>query len=428
MQLRRMLPLVLGALVGIPLLVPASAQAAVVNGRIAYERFVEYDTEVGPRYQDDIFSANADGTGEINLTQTETVQEIQPAWSPDGTRMAFASDRDGNYEIFTMAADGSDVRQVTFVEGLFFEYIHSFDPTWSPDGTQLAFTGFRSTPYTAEVYVVPADATEDTYVERMVTDPADGRNAEDPDWSPDGSSFIYTQWLDQWTVDIWSIGVDGTGAVNLTPADDRGDAYDHDPSWSTDGSRFTWVSNRDSTNPLYASTDVYVAQADGSGVVRATADREDEFDPEFSPDDTEILYQRYRENPEIWVVPTPAPPGPVVAEATIPVQVGLGGRPSWQPISSVTPRCTVVGTSGNDTLVGTAGRDVICGLGGNDILVGKGGADELIGGAGNDTLKGGAAADRLTGGAGADVLDGGPGDDQCSIKGDTQPAVSCERR
>jgi len=86
------------------------------NGRIAYERFVEHDPPDGFPYSDsDIFSSLPAGTDEVNLTNSERGNEIDPSWSPDGTRLAFASNRDGNYEIFTMGEDGSEVRQVTFL-------------------------------------------------------------------------------------------------------------------------------------------------------------------------------------------------------------------------------------------------------------------------------------------------------------------------
>jgi RTX calcium-binding nonapeptide repeat (4 copies) len=77
--------------------------------------------------------------------------------------------------------------------------------------------------------------------------------------------------------------------------------------------------------------------------------------------------------------------------------------------AAAVPRCTIVGTPGNDVLHGTPGRDVICGRGGDDTLVGVGGNDVLVGGAGSDRLEGGPGDDTLEGGGGADTLDGGAG-------------------
>jgi Ca2+-binding RTX toxin-like protein len=85
------------------------------------------------------------------------------------------------------------------------------------------------------------------------------------------------------------------------------------------------------------------------------------------------------------------------------------GGPSG--FSGALPRCTVVGTAGDDVLAGTRGRDVICGLGGKDTLTGGGANDVLIGAAGADHLTGGRGNDVLIGGAGADVLRGGRGRD-----------------
>lgn len=75
------------------------------------------------------------------------------------------------------------------------------------------------------------------------------------------------------------------------------------------------------------------------------------------------------------------------------------------------PKCTIIGTAGNDVLTGTNGNDVICGLGGNDTIYGLGGNDILIGGPGNDVLSGGDGNDILIGGPGNDVLSGGNGKD-----------------
>lgn len=428
------------AVVGVTVTAAVPAQADILNGRIAYDKYVEYVDENGwPSASSDVFSSLLDGTDVLNLTNTDGVEDIDPAWSPDGQRVAFASNRDGNYDIYTMAADGTDVRQATFTVGQDYggwvDYWTSLEPTWSPDGTQLAFTGYRGGE--VEVIMAAVDATEETYVETMLTDPWDYLNSAQPDWSPDGATLLYTQYYDEWSTDIWRSGVDGADPINLT-GEAGEDVADTDPSWSTDGSRITWVSTREPDGSWGDETNVYVMQADGTGVVQATTDDDMAFDPEFSPDDTEILYQVDYYNPEIWVVdaPPPPPPGESAGAGTDPaaervdgkkrVKVGVGGSPSWQPMTGE-ERCTIVGTPGDDILVGTDGRDVICGFGGEDLLEAKGGGDRLVGGPGNDTLLGGQGRDRLRGGAGADVLDGGRGNDRCDAASDVDPPTSCER-
>ena len=93
-------------------------------------------------------------------------------------------------------------------------------------------------------------------------------------------------------------------------------------------------------------------------------------------------------------------------------RVKITVRPaSAPPPAPTTPRCTIVGTPGNDVLRGTSGSDAICGGGGNDTIYGLAGADALIGGPGNDKLYGGPDNDTVIGGPGDDVVVGGPGKD-----------------
>ena len=407
---------------------PASASVPGPNGRIAFERWVEYEDEDGwIRSYTDIFTSLPDGTDEINLTQTDGTSEIEPAWSPDGTRIAFAKNRNGipydpTFEIFTMAADGTDVRQATFLPtpgpG---EYVHSFEPAWSPDGTQIAITGYRASPGTAEIYVFPADATEETYTERLVTDFAGYHNAAAPDWSPDGQKIAYVEYDDMYTTDIATINIDGTGHATLTGGSGP-ILRDFDPAWSPDGTRIAWVRSHTLES---VRTDVWVMQSDGTGLVPATVDAWVEHDPTFSPDGQQILYDIEYGDGEVWVVDTPRPLGDAPAAVANPHKVADGWSPSWQRVPGAA--CTITGTEGRDVLTGTAGRDVICGLGGNDTIKGLGGRDLLMGGAGADTVLGGAGRDVVLGERGADALNGGGGRDRCDAKGDSVPPISCER-
>ena len=81
----------------------------------------------------EIYSMNTDGSDQVNLTNREA-RDIDPAWSPDGTQIAFASDRTGSFQIHVMDSDGASQVQLTFGPG------HHVWPAWSPDGLELAYS------------------------------------------------------------------------------------------------------------------------------------------------------------------------------------------------------------------------------------------------------------------------------------------------
>ena len=112
----------------------------------------------------DLFVMRADGRHERNLTNFTGVDETSPDWSPDGDGVAFASDRDGDYEVYTMKPDGSRVRRLTTNPA------SEDEPSWSPDGRTLAFTSDRdpvkSSGFAFDIYTMRADGGS--------ADPADG--------------------------------------------------------------------------------------------------------------------------------------------------------------------------------------------------------------------------------------------------------------
>jgi Tol biopolymer transport system component len=96
---------------------------------------------------------DADGSNPTNLSNN-TATEFDPAWSPDGTRIAFDSDRDGNSEIYVMDADGANQTRLTINTS------NEHKPTWSPDGTRIAFNSDRDGNY--EIYVMDANGSNQT--------------------------------------------------------------------------------------------------------------------------------------------------------------------------------------------------------------------------------------------------------------------------
>ena len=235
---------------------PASPAA----GKIA---FVSYrDGNLG------IYVMNADGSGQTRLSENKSGPhgDFAPAWSPDGSRIAFMSDRDGrsNYEIYVMNADGTGQTNLTDNPDI------DSNPSWSPDGSRIAFDSGRDS---YEIYVTNADGSGQT---RLTDSP--GLDS-DPAWSPDGNRIAFVSCdLPEPSpsegllhCDLSLMNADGSNRVPLTG---EGEGNNYEPTWSPDGRHIAFSSNRDSEWGMLGPTDlnveIYVMDADGSGQTRLT--------------------------------------------------------------------------------------------------------------------------------------------------------------
>jgi len=207
--------------------------------RIAYANFHSGRSE--------IFAINVVGTGETQLT---TEGGFPGAWSPDGTRIAFANNSDGDDDIFILNLDGSGVTRLT--DNAFRDA-----PTaWSPNGAQILFLSDREDG-DEEIYVMNADGSG---VTRLTHSP--GRDEGDrAGWSPDGTRIVFSSDRDGGQLHVFVMNADGSGVTQLT----SGDFVDDDPVWSPDGQRIAFHSTRDG-----GDEDIFVMNADGSGVTPLT--------------------------------------------------------------------------------------------------------------------------------------------------------------
>jgi len=168
-----------------------------------------------------------------------------PSWSPDGTRIAFsASDRDGDYEVYTMFLDGSDVRKLTGNRS------DDLNPSYSPDGTRIAFVSDRDG--NKEIYTMSSDGAN----QRRLTD----NQFDDlyPSWSPDGTRIAFVSDRDG-NEEIYTMSSDGADQRRLTD----NQYADFSPSWSPKGSSIVFISNRNDDFGVYT-----ISASDGSAVTR----------------------------------------------------------------------------------------------------------------------------------------------------------------
>jgi WD40 repeat protein len=206
----------------------------------------------------EIYLINAAGTGLVRLTN-DPAADLEPAWSPDGSRIAFATTRDGNSEIYAMNADGSGVVRLTNDPG------YDSDPAWSPDGSRIAFQSTRDG--NSEIYAMNIDGSG---VVRLTNDPgSDGG----PAWSPDGSRIAFESDRDGSGPLIYAMNSDGSGVVRLTTYP----AFDLNAAWSPDGRKIVF----------WRDGEIYLMNADGSSPTRLNVSG---HDPSWSPDGAKIAF------------------------------------------------------------------------------------------------------------------------------------------
>jgi len=259
---------------------------------------------VSPRDGDyAIFGADAQGDHVRRLSEAKgdpsspagLFFQVEPAWSPDGSQIAFASTRDGGSHIFVMRADGSGTRRITN------ESAEDNRPSWSADGATILFAREGA------LFVVPAGGGEARRVGRGLG------NAAGPAWSPDGKRIAYDYRNPGFSIrEVYLMNADGTGIHRLTSLRHVSGL----PAWSPDGQRIAFQSNASGSH-----YEIYSIGIDGKGLRQETHSEIDTITPAWSLEG-EVTFSR---DGSLWTIDAGGD------ETELTSSDGNDSSPAWRP-------------------------------------------------------------------------------------------------
>lgn len=226
-----------------------------------------------------VYSVHANGSGALSLTEdherVEGTVDGNPSWGnlPIGWRVAFHSNREGNYDIYLVDSGNPTDRQRLTTNPAADSY-----PSLAPDGTRIAFASTRDGD-DANIYIANLEFQgQQVSLSSQITNLTSnlGGICRHPAWSPDGTRILFENQQGE-NIDIYVVTTDGSGLQNLTPSSSAADGH---PNWSPDGEHIVFQSNRGGQG-----FDIYIMQQDGSNVVQVT-DKQFDFDvgdPDWRP-------------------------------------------------------------------------------------------------------------------------------------------------
>lgn len=242
---------------------------------------IESDQPLDPAYSPDGEKIVYTLPNEIRIFDTgsqtdKSVYKIASAasvtFSPDGSKLLFQARIEDNTEICSINLDGFGFANISRNPS------RDMTPAFSPDGTRIAFAASRASGTgTFEIYVMDADGSNPTLIF------GDRAISSGPAWAPDGKTIVFSNDREGGRIgnfELFSVSLDGGPEKRLTVRP----RYDVDPAFSPDGKRIAFVSNSD------GNAEIYLMNADGSGLLRLTRDPGSDLYPHWSPDGKKLIF------------------------------------------------------------------------------------------------------------------------------------------
>lgn len=265
----------------------------------------------------EVYKMRSDGSGQVNLTNNAAF-DADPAYSPDGSTITFASARDCIYQkLYVMNSDGTGATRLPIHLNLIVQNPESCElfvqrtPKYSPDGSKIVFRGNVPNGH-SQIYLVNSDGSN------LINLSHNSFNDKDPVFSRDGQNIVFSS--DRaGNYDIYIMEIDGSNPIRLTMASGDDDV----PEISPDGSKISFTSQRD------GNFEIYQMNLDGSNLVRLTNHTAADGDSVYSSDGTQIVIISNRTgNSDVYLMDS---------DGTNPVQLTNSSGSEQQPFFRPNP-------------------------------------------------------------------------------------------
>ena len=240
----------------------------------------------------DIFIADVYGGHMTHLTKNKWL-DFSPAASPDGSKLAFVSDRDGNREIYILDLKWMD--GYTQWEGVNLTNIsktsgHDWTPQFSPSNDKIVYTTYFPDSDNYDVFIMNIDGSGK---KNITNSPGYEKN---PQFSPEGSFILYQSW-EKGKMEIFFSNLLDENNINLTRNTSSYDIISAGNAISPDGQKVVFTSDRDKNK------NIYIMNTDGTGQKQLTSHPSNDYEPVFSPDGLSIVFTSERDgNKQVYIM------------------------------------------------------------------------------------------------------------------------------